>query len=183
MTQRRQRHRSRLPADRNRSLPPARRRAHRSAGVLSESVGRTNLEVLARLSGQGGSRVNEMLETVDLSARAGDRVGTYSLGMKQRLGVAMALLPDPELLVLDEPANGLDPLGTIAMRELLRGLRDQGKTIVLSSHLLGELEHLADWLVMLHEGKALFCGSAKDLLAQETSLEQLFLALVKGERS
>jgi len=132
--------------------------------------GRTNLEVLALLGGHRGSRVTEMLETVDLSDRAGDRVGTYSLGMKQRLGVAMALLPDPELLVLDEPANGLDPLGIIAIRELLRRLRDQGKTILLSSHLLGELEHVADWLVMLHKGKALFCGSARVLLAQRVQL-------------
>jgi len=132
--------------------------------------GRTNLDVLALLGGHRGSRVTDMLETVDLSDRASDRVGTYSLGMKQRLGVAMALLPDPELLVLDEPANGLDPLGIIEMRELFRRLRDQGKTIVLSSHLLGELEHVADWLVMLHKGKALFCGSARDLLAQRVEL-------------
>jgi len=132
--------------------------------------GRTNLEVLALLGGHRGSRVNDMLETVDLSDRAGDRVGTYSLGMKQRLGVAMALLPDPELLILDEPANGLDPLGIVEMRELLRRLRDRGKTIVLSSHLLGELEHVADWLVMLHKGKALFCGSARDLLTQRVEL-------------
>ena len=132
--------------------------------------GRTNLEVLALLGGHRGSRVNDMLETVDLSDRAGDRVGTYSLGMKQRLGVAIALLPDPELLILDEPANGLDPLGMIEMRELLRRLRDRGKTIVLSSHLLGELEHVADWLVMLHKGKALFCGSARELLTQRVEL-------------
>jgi ABC-2 type transport system ATP-binding protein len=145
--------------------------------------GRTNLDVLARLGGYPRSRVGEVLETVGLSDRARDRVGAYSLGMKQRLGVAMALLPDPDLLVLDEPANGLDPLGIIEMRGLLRRLRGAGKTILLSSHLLGELEQVADWLVMLHEGKALFCGSAKDLLGQkETSLEQLFLALVKGER-
>jgi ABC-2 type transport system ATP-binding protein len=131
---------------------------------------RTNLEVLALLGGYRRARVSEMLEAVDLSDRAGDRVGTYSLGMKQRLGVAMALLPDPELLILDEPANGLDPLGIVEMRELLRRLRDQGKTIVVSSHLLGELEHVADWLVMLHQGKALFCGSARDLLTQRVEL-------------
>src|SRR5205807_8954915 len=83
---------------------------------------------------------------------------------------ARALLPAPELLVLDEPANGLDPLGIIEMRELLRRLRDQGKTILLSSHMLGELEHVADWLVMLHQGKALFCDSAKDLLTQRVEL-------------
>jgi len=132
--------------------------------------GRTNLEVLARLGGYPRSRLNELLEAVDLSDRARDRVGTYSLGMKQRLGVAMALLPDPDLLILDEPANGLDPLGIIEMRELLRRVRDRGKTIVLSSHLLGELEHIADWLVVLHQGKALFCGSARDLLTQRVEL-------------
>ena len=132
--------------------------------------GRTNLEVLARLGGHPRARVGELLETVDLAGRARDRVGTYSLGMKARLGVAMALLPDPELLLLDEPANGLDPLGIIGMRDLLRRLRDQGKTILLSSHLLGELEQVADWLVMLHEGKALFCGPARDLLARRVEL-------------
>lgn len=132
--------------------------------------GRTNLGVLARLGGYSRSRVGEMLEMVGLSDRARDRVGTYSLGMKQRLGVAMALLPDPDLLFLDEPANGLDPLGVIWIRDLLRHLRDQGKTILLSSHLLGELEQVADWLVILHEGKALFCGPARDLLAQRVEL-------------
>jgi len=106
--------------------------------------GRTNLEVLAHLGGYPTSRVSELLDLVDLSDRARDRVGSYSLGMKQRLGVAMALLPDPDLLILDEPANGLDPLGIIATRDLLRRLREQGKTIFLSSHLLGELEQVAD---------------------------------------
>src|SRR5438874_7404432 len=128
--------------------------------------GRTNLEVLARLGDYPRSRVSEVLDLMELSDRARDRVGSYSLGMKQRLGVAIALLPDPDLLILDEPANGLDPLGIIDMRELLRRVRDRGKTIVLSSHLLGELEHIADWLVVLHEGKALFCGSARDLLTR-----------------
>ncbi|WP_265981819.1 ABC transporter ATP-binding protein [Arthrobacter sp. MI7-26] len=132
--------------------------------------GRTNLEVLARLGGHPGSRVGELLELVELSDRARDRVGTYSLGMKQRLGVAMALLPDPELLILDEPANGLDPLGIIGIRELLRGLVAQGKTILLSSHMLGELERVTDWLIMLNQGKALFCGPAHELLAQRVEV-------------
>lgn len=132
--------------------------------------GRTNLEVLARLGGYPGSRVSEVLEVVELSDRARDRVGTYSLGMKQRLGMAMALLPDPELLILDEPANGLDPLGIIAIRELLRRLAAQGKTILLSSHLLGELEQVTDWLIMLNQGKALFCGPARELLAQRVEV-------------
>ena len=111
-----------------------------------------------------------MLELVELSDRAKDPVRTYSQGMKQRLGVAMALLPDPDLLILDEPANGLDPLGIIQMRDLLRRLREQGKTVFLSSHLLGELEQVTDWLVMLHQGKALFNGPARDLLDRRGEL-------------
>ena len=145
---------------------------------------RTNLDVLARLGGYPSSRVREVLDLVELSNRAHDRVGSYSLGLKQRLGVAMALLPDPDLLILDEPANGLDPLGIIATRDLLRLLREQGKTIFLSSHLLGELEQVADWLVMLHQGKALYNGPARAFLDQHhgASFEERFLSLLKGEQ-
>src|SRR5438034_9994925 len=132
--------------------------------------GRTNLEVLAHLGGHPRSRVDQLLELVELSDRARDPVRKYSQGMKQRLGVAMALLPDPDLLVLDEPTNGLDPLGIIQMRDLLRHLREQGKTIFLSSQLLGELERVADWLVMLHQGKALFSGPARELLDRRDEL-------------
>src|SRR5439155_12134888 len=132
--------------------------------------GRTNLEVLAHLGGHPRSRVGQLLELVELNDRGADPVRTYSQGMKQRLGVAMALLPDPDLLILDEPANGLDPLGIIQMRDLLRHLREQGKTIFLSSHLLGELERVADWLVMLHQGKALFSGPARELLDRRSEL-------------
>ena len=89
--------------------------------------GRTNLEVLARLGGYPRSRVSQLLELVELSDRAKDPVRKYSQGMKQRLGVAMALLPDPDLLILDEPANGLDPLGIIGMRDLLRHLRERAR--------------------------------------------------------
>src|SRR3989449_3330784 len=126
--------------------------------------GRTNLEVLAHLGGHPRSRVGQLLELVELSDRAKDPLRKYSQGMKQRLGVAMALLPDPDLLVLDEPTNGLDPLGIIQMRDLLRHLREQGKTIFLSSHLLGELEQVANWLVVLHQGRSLFSGPARELL-------------------
>src|SRR3989440_7260366 len=132
--------------------------------------GRTNLEVLAHLGGHPRSRVGQLLELVELSDRAKDPLRKYSQGMKQRLGVAMALLPDPDLLILDEPANGLDPLGIIQVRDLLRHLREQGKTIFLSSHLLGELEQVADWLVMLNQGKALFSGPARDLLDRRGEL-------------
>jgi ABC-2 type transport system ATP-binding protein len=132
--------------------------------------GRTNLEVLAQLSGLPISRVADVLKTVELTDRAKDPAGRYSHGMKQRLGLAMALLPDPELLIVDEPANGLDPLGIIQLRDLLRRLRDQGKTIFMSSHLLGELEQIADWLVVLYEGRSLFCGPASDLLKHRREL-------------
>jgi len=132
--------------------------------------GRTNLEVLAQLSGLPISRVADVLKTVELTDRAKDPAGRYSHGMKQRLGLAMALLPDPELLIVDEPANGLDPLGIIQLRDLLRRLRDQGKTIFMSSHLLGELEQIADWLVVLNEGRSLFCGPASDLLKRRREL-------------
>ena len=147
--------------------------------------GRTNLEVLARLGNYSRSRVDQVLTLVELADRARDPVRTYSQGMKQRLGVAMALLPDPDLLILDEPANGLDPLGIIGVRDLLRRLREQGKTIFLSSHLLGELEQVTDWLVMLHQGKALFSGPASEFLdrsGEGASLEERFLDLLKGEQ-
>src|SRR5207237_8450016 len=145
---------------------------------------RATLEVLAMRAGYPRARSSELLDLMELSTRARDPVGSYSLGMKQRLGVAIALLPDPELLILDEPANGLDPLGIIATRDLLRRLREQGKTIFLSSHLLGELEQVADWLVMLHQGKALYNGPARAFLDQHprVSFEERFLTLVKGEQ-
>ncbi|HEY2703294.1 MAG TPA: ABC transporter ATP-binding protein, partial [Candidatus Dormibacteraeota bacterium] len=128
--------------------------------------GRRNLEVLASLGGYTRGRVDEVLEIVDLTDRARDQYRRYSLGMKQRLGVAAALLPDPELIVLDEPSNGLDPAGIIAMRSLLRSLRERGTTVFVSSHLLGEVEQLADWLVVLDHGRLLFQGPIADLLAR-----------------
>jgi ABC-2 type transport system ATP-binding protein len=89
--------------------------------------------------------------------------------MKQRLGIAAALLSDPELLILDEPANGLDPPGIIEMRELLRRLRDGGKTLLVSSHLLAEVDQIADWLIVLVGGKAVYCGPAASLPGRQSS--------------
>ena len=132
--------------------------------------GRTNLDVLARLGAYPRQRIDDVLAVVELGDRARDRVQTYSQGMKQRLGVAMALLPDPDLLILDEPANGLDPVGIVQMRDLLRQLRDRGKTIFLSSHVLGELERVVDWVVMLDNGKALFSGPVRTFLDQGSEL-------------
>jgi ABC-2 type transport system ATP-binding protein len=128
--------------------------------------GRRNLEVLARLGRFSRPRVDEVLDIVDLGDRAGDLFRSYSLGMKQRLGVAAALLPEPQLLVLDEPTNGLDPTGIIETRALLRQLREEGMTVLVSSHLLAELEQVADWLVLIQGGRLLFQGAIEDLVGQ-----------------
>jgi ABC-2 type transport system ATP-binding protein len=138
--------------------------------------GRANLQVLASLGGFSKSRVDEVLEVVDLQGRAGDPFRTYSLGMKQRLGVAAALLPSPELLILDEPTNGLDPTGIIETRAMLRRFREQGMTVFVSSHLLAELEHVADWLVLIKDGGLAFQGPIGDLLSSRTAA-----LLVAGE--
>jgi ABC-2 type transport system ATP-binding protein len=126
------------------------------------------LRVLATLGNIPSGRIPDLLKTVGLSGRERDLVGGYSLGMKQRLGVAAALLPNPDLLVLDEPANGLDPEGIMEMRELLRTLHADGKTIFVSSHLLGELEQVADWLVVIRDGKAIYAGPTRDLTTRQS---------------
>src|SRR5215217_6600671 len=106
--------------------------------------GRDNLHVFARYASVPASKVDEVLETVALDDRAKDRASNYSLGMKQRLGVAIALLKDPELLILDEPTNGFDPAGMVDMRTLIRRLGTGGRTVLLSSHLLGEVQQICD---------------------------------------
>jgi ABC-2 type transport system ATP-binding protein len=127
--------------------------------------GRRNLEALALLGGIPRRRVDEVLDAVELTDRSRDLFRAYSLGMKQRLGVAAALLPNPELLVLDEPSNGLDPAGIIETRALLRRLRDSGLTVFVSSHLLSELEQVADWIVLIQSGRIRFQGATAELLA------------------
>jgi len=126
--------------------------------------GRENLKALATLGGYPHSRVDELLKRVDLLDRGGSKFKSYSLGMKQRLGIAAALLPEPELLILDEPTNGLDPAGIQEIRILLRALADDGITVFVSSHLLIELEQISDHLVILNEGKLLFAGETRHLL-------------------
>ena len=115
--------------------------------------GRDNLRVLARYAGVAPGRADELLELVDLAERSGDRFSTYSLGMKQRLGVAAALLKDPDLVILDEPTNGLDPAGMRDMRKLIRELGTDGRTVVLSSHLLGEVQQICDRVGIIADGK------------------------------
>jgi ABC-2 type transport system ATP-binding protein len=144
----------------------------RHVGVLLDASaqhnGRTGREVLALsalLMGLPGKRVDEMLELVGLTPQeAKRRLGNYSLGMRQRLGIAHALLGDPRVLILDEPANGLDPAGIRWMRTLLRGFADKGGTVLLSSHLLHEVEVIADELVVIGRGKIVAQGTKESLL-------------------
>ncbi|HEY0168940.1 MAG TPA: ATP-binding cassette domain-containing protein [Jatrophihabitans sp.] len=141
-------------------------------GVLldasAQHAGRTGREILTlaqRFMGVQRTRVEEMLETVSLTpAEASRRVGDYSLGMRQRLGIANALMGDPEVLILDEPANGLDPAGIRWMRDLLRGYADRGGTVLLSSHLLHEIEVIADDIVMIGLGRVVSRGTKTALL-------------------
>ena len=128
---------------------------------------RANLDSMARLRGIPRGRADEVLATVGLSDRAGSRVKEFSLGMKQRLGIAIALLPDPEVLILDEPTNGLDPAGIVEIRALMRRLADEGRTVLVSSHLLSEVEAAADRLVVIRFGELLFSGPLATLIAQE----------------
>jgi len=145
----------------------------REIGVLldasAQHAGRTGREILTlaqRTMRVDKARVEEMLELVSLTdEEAGRRVRDYSLGMRQRLGIATALIGDPEVLVLDEPANGLDPAGIRWMRDLLRGYADEGGTVLLSSHLLHEIEVVADDLVVIGTGRIVASGTKSELLA------------------
>jgi ABC-type multidrug transport system ATPase subunit len=125
--------------------------------------GRDNLRVLAGHAGVGEDRVEAVLAEVRLSDRADDRSATYSLGMKQRLGVAAALLKDPELLILDEPTNGLDPAGMAEMRDFMRSLGEGGRTLVLSSHLMGEIEQVCDRVWVIRDGSLVAEGTVEQL--------------------
>ena len=125
--------------------------------------GRDNLRVLAGHAGIGDERIAAVLEQVELGARARDRTSTYSLGMKQRLGVAAALLKDPELLILDEPTNGLDAAGMADMRRLIRALGRGERTVVLSSHLMSEVEQIADRVGVIRDGSLVAEGTVDEL--------------------
>jgi ABC-2 type transport system ATP-binding protein len=141
-------------------------------GVLldasAQHAGRTGREILTiaqRTMGLPARRVDEMLDVVSLTeTESGRRVRHYSLGMRQRLGIATALIGDPEVLILDEPANGLDPAGIRWMRDLLRGYADRGGTVLLSSHLLHEIEVIADDLVVIGNGRIVSQGTKSELL-------------------
>jgi ABC-2 type transport system ATP-binding protein len=144
----------------------------REVGVLLDAsaqhagrTGRDTLKVAALTMGLPTAKVDELLETVSLTPKEAERrVKNYSLGMRQRLGIATALMGDPEVLILDEPANGLDPAGIRWMRDLLRGFANQGGTVLLSSHLLHEIEVIADDLVVIGNGRIVAQGTKAELL-------------------
>jgi ABC-2 type transport system ATP-binding protein len=131
--------------------------------------GRTNLQLLARSRGFPLARVEAALDAVGLTERAGSRFTSYSLGMKQRLGVAAVLMKEPELLILDEPSNGLDPAGMAEMRTIIRGVAAEGRTVFVSSHLLSEVQHTCDHVAVVARGRCVATGSVAELLRGGTS--------------
>jgi len=158
----------------------------RTVGALLEAAGfhpgrtaRNHLLILAELGDVAPARVEAVLDEVGLTADADRRVGGYSLGMRQRLGLAAALLGEPEVLILDEPGNGLDPAGMAWLRSLLRDLAGQGRTIIVSSHVLAEVAQTVDRVVILNAGSLRFAGSLGEL-ADDTGLESAFLRLTSA---
>jgi ABC-2 type transport system ATP-binding protein len=133
-------------------------------------TGRATLTIAARMAGVSTDRVQELLDRVGLAGAADRRVGGYSLGMRQRLGIAQTLVGDPQVLILDEPANGLDPEGIAWMRRLLRDFADRGGTVLLSSHLLHEVQATADHLVVISQGAVVASGPMDELLASSSLL-------------
>lgn len=139
---------------------------------------RENLKVRALLLGVDDNRISEVLQTVSLTNTGRKKAGEFSLGMKQRLGIAMALLGNPKLLILDEPTNGLDPIGIEGLRELIRSFPKQGMTVILSSHILSEVQLVADAVGIISEGILGYEGP----LEQDQDLEELFMQVVRENR-
>lgn len=156
---------------------------------LGGRSGRQHLRCWAPLAGASDCRVEELLDLVGLKKAARRSVKGYSLGMKQRLALATALLGDPEILILDEPANGLDPEGILWLRQTLRGFVDEGRTVILASHMLAEAQLMVDDVVMIREGGLLYQGTLDELLdrvpanesGRRASLEDAYLWLAQGD--
>jgi ABC-2 type transport system ATP-binding protein len=150
-----------------------------SRGFHGGLTGRQNLKVMAAAAKIPDARVDEVLKLVDLEQAANKRAKGYSLGMKQRLSLAGALLGDPKVLILDEPANGLDPLGIAWLRGFLRQLAADGKTVLVSSHQLAEMQHTVDDVIIINHGMTMAQGSIKEIIGDGT-LEEAFLRLTAG---
>ena len=144
--------------------------------------GLENMQIIAKLKGVNESEIEKALKTVRLYEQKDKKLGAYSLGMKQRLGIAMALLGDPKFLILDEPSNGLDPAGIMEIRNLITSLpKERDITVLISSHLLNEIEQMADYVGIIHKGQMLYQGKLYELESTGENLEQIFLELT-GER-
>lgn len=150
-----------------------------SRGFHPALSGRKNLQVVAAASGISDSRVDEVLALVELTDAAKKRMKNYSLGMKQRLSLAAAILGDPEILILDEPANGLDPAGIAWLRKFLRGLADRGRTILVSSHQLAEMQNTVDDVLIINRGQLIASGAMREVIGEGT-LEEAFLRLTEA---
>jgi ABC-2 type transport system ATP-binding protein len=148
-----------------------------ATGFHPGRTGRDHLRVIAQGAGLDAKKVTEALDRVSLTAAADRRVRGYSLGMRQRLGLAAALLGDPQVLILDEPANGLDPAGIAELRDLLRGLAAEGRTILMSSHVLSEVAQTADQVLIIAAGRLRHTGPLTELIAEGETLEAAFLRL------
>jgi ABC-2 type transport system ATP-binding protein len=161
--------------------------ARRVGAVLESSdfhpgrSGRNHLRALALAAQIPSSRVEEVLKLVELRSAAERRVKTYSLGMRQRLGLAAALLGDPQLLVLDEPATGLDPAGVHWLRRLLRGFAEQGRTVLVASHMLAEIGQTVDQVVIINRGRRIASGRIDELTGGGKTLEETYLELTATE--
>jgi ABC-2 type transport system ATP-binding protein len=151
-----------------------------ASGAHEGRTGRDHLRVLCRAAGLPPGRAEEVLDAVGLTLAGGRRVREYSLGMRQRLGVATALLGDPQVLILDEPGNGLDPAGIRWTRDLLRALAASGRTVLVSSHQLAEVEQLADDLVVIAGGRVVAAGPVESVIGAHAGLEEAFLELTTG---
>jgi ABC-2 type transport system ATP-binding protein len=171
-------------------VPYARLARPRAAvGALLDTAGfhpgrraRDHLRVLAAGAGLPAGRADEVLGQVGLAADASRRVRHFSLGMRQRLGIAAALLGDPPVLLLDEPANGLDPAGVAWLRGLLRGLAAEGRTVLVASHALAEMTQTVDRVVIVSAGRLRFAGPLREIGATNAALESAFLSLTTGSR-
>jgi ABC-2 type transport system ATP-binding protein len=152
------------------------------SGAHRARTGRAHLRWVARSAGLPRARVDEVLEVVGLTDAASKRVGSYSLGMGRRLGLATALLGDPEILILDEPVNGLDPDGIRWIRTFLRERAASGRTVLLSSHLMGELAETVDDVVVIHKGTIVADGTLNEVTGAHRTLEDAFFALTTGDR-
>ena len=153
-------------------------------GGYGHLTGLENMQIIQKLKGVNEAEISSALKTVRLYDQRDKKLSNYSLGMKQRLGIAMAILGNPKLLILDEPTNGLDPAGIQEMRQLICSLpKERNMTVIISSHLLSEIEQMADQVGIIHHGRMLYQGSLADLETHGDKLEDVFLEMTGGKES